>query len=277
MAHRYLEVFELVLSFHCDLFSQRFPPFQSFFHRAVELVNAHWLRFKPTLIRLQSYCQVERWVWFQNVFWAFIFVGFVNVNGVSFSRLGGFVLIHTYTYMWYIRYIHKLIPRVFSSSSLVCRSTEYSRYCFPSLSDLTTTSPHRSSLYSLHPRKPEQTFHQSFRFARRRKYLCRNLVVDLKIPSCFSRRLICEWKGKRARCCDGNFLLAEPEVVMTTVISSHVKDKNCIFTGYQIFVTGEILVFHRCLYSKTIFIHEDKCLSVSKNLEFSRLKLKFMF
>ena len=35
----------------------------------------------------------------------------------------------------------------------VCRSPEYSRYCFPSLSDLRTTSAHRSSLCSLHPRK----------------------------------------------------------------------------------------------------------------------------
>ena len=28
------------------------------------------------------------------------------------------------------------------------------------------------------------------------------------------------------------------------------NDKNRIFTGYQTFVTGEILVFHRCLYNK---------------------------
>ena len=40
---------------------------------------------------------------------------------------------------------------------------------------------------------------------------------------------------------------------MTTVISSHVKDKNCIFTGYQIFVTGKILVFHGGLYNKSYF------------------------
>ena len=39
------------------------------------------------------------------------------------------------------------------------------------------------------------------------------------------------------------------EEVMTTVISSHVKNKNGIFNGYQIFVTGEIVVFHRCLYN----------------------------
>ena len=100
----------------------------------------------------------------------------------------------------------------------------------------------------------EQTYHQSFRFARRRKYLCRNLVVHLKISSCFSRRLIGEWKRyKRARCCDGNFLLAETEVVMTTVISSQVKDENCIFTGYKIFVTRKILVFHLCLCNNTLF------------------------
>jgi len=29
---------------------------------------------------------------------------------------------------------------------------------------------------------------------------------------------------------------------MTTVTSSHVKDKNRIFTGKEIFVTGKILV-----------------------------------
>ena len=51
-----------------------------------------------------------------------------------------------------------------------------------------------------------------------------------------------------AKCCNTLFLLAETEVAMTTVISSHVKDKNCIFTGYQIFVTGKILVFHRYLH-----------------------------
>ena len=33
-----------------------------------------------------------------------------------------------------------------------------------------------------------------------------------------------------ARCCDAIFLLAETEVAMTTVITSQVKDKNCIFT-----------------------------------------------
>ena len=57
-------------------------------------------------------------------------------------------------------------------------------------------------------------------------------------------------KTPMARCCDAVFLLAETEVAMTTAISSHGKDKNCIFTGYQIFVTGKILVFHRWLYNK---------------------------
>ena len=44
--------------------------------------------------------------------------------------------------------------------------------------------------------------------------------------------------------------LAETEVAVATVISSHVKDKNRIFTGNEIFVTGKILVFLRCLYNK---------------------------
>jgi len=57
-----------------------------------------------------------------------------------------------------------------------------------------------------------------------------------------------------ARCCDALFLLAETEVPMTTVISSHVKDKNCMFTGYQIFVAGKILEFRRCLYNNYIYI-----------------------
>ena len=34
-----------------------------------------------------------------------------------------------------------------------------------------------------------------------------------------------------ARCCDALFLLAETEVAMTTVISSHVKDKNIIVSS----------------------------------------------
>ena len=67
-----------------------------------------------------------------------------------------------------------------------------------------------------------------------------------------------------ARCCDALFLLAETDVAMTAVIPSHVKDKNCIFPGYQIFVTGKILVFHRCLYNKkyiykNIYMSKNKC------------------
>ena len=57
-----------------------------------------------------------------------------------------------------------------------------------------------------------------------------------------------------ARCCDAPFLWAEIDVTMKTVISSHVKDKNCVFTGYQIFVTGKVLVFHRCLYNNKFWI-----------------------
>ena len=56
-----------------------------------------------------------------------------------------------------------------------------------------------------------------------------------------------------ARYCYALFLLAETDVAITTMISSHVKDKNCIFTWYQSFVTGKILVFHRCLYNKYIY------------------------
>ena len=53
-----------------------------------------------------------------------------------------------------------------------------------------------------------------------------------------------------ARCCDALFLLAKTVVAMTTVISSHVKDKNYVFIRYSIFVTEKILVFHRCLNNK---------------------------
>lgn len=52
-------------------------------------------------------------------------------------------------------------------------------------------------------------------------------------------------KDKRVRCCDDKFLLVETEVGMTTVISSLVTDKNCIFTGFEIFGIGKIRVFHR--------------------------------
>ena len=52
------------------------------------------------------------------------------------------------------------------------------------------------------------------------------------------------------RCRNGNFLLAATEVVMTVLTSSQVKDKNCIFTACEIFITEKILVFHRYLYNK---------------------------
>ena len=43
------------------------------------------------------------------------------------------------------------------------------------------------------------------------------------------------WKiAKRTRCCHALFLLAETEVPTTTVIPSHAKDKNRIFSGYEI-------------------------------------------
>ena len=66
---------------------------------------------------------------------------------------------------------------------------------------------------------------------------------------------------KKMWCDDGNFLLAETEVVMTTLISSHVNDKNCIFTGYEIFVTGNILLFHRYLITNsTLIVSSTRCL-----------------
>lgn len=60
-------------------------------------------------------------------------------------------------------------------------------------------------------------------------------------------------KSKHIQCFDGNFLLAETEVVMTTLLSSLVNGTKCIFTGYEIFVTGKIVVFHRYLYNKRFF------------------------
>ena len=52
--------------------------------------------------------------------------------------------------------------------------------------------------------------------------------------------------SEKMGCSDGDFLLAETEVLVT-LISSHVKDKNLIFTANEIFFTGKILVFHRYL------------------------------
>lgn len=56
------------------------------------------------------------------------------------------------------------------------------------------------------------------------------------------------------QCFDGNFLLAETEGVMTTLLSSLVNGTNCIFTVYEIFVTGKIIVvFYQYLYNKRFF------------------------
>ena len=37
-----------------------------------------------------------------------------------------------------------------------------------------------------------------------------------------------------------SYLIAEADMATTIAISSQVKDKNCIFTGYQTFVTGKM-------------------------------------
>ena len=63
----------------------------------------------------------------------------------------------------------------------------------------------------------------------------------------------CPLKGvnnslRKGKYCYGNFLLAETEVVMTTLISSQVKDKNRFFTGYEIFLTGKFVVFHQYIF-----------------------------
>ena len=47
-------------------------------------------------------------------------------------------------------------------------------------------------------------------------------------------------------------------VTMATPISSHVKDKNSIFTArgeHNFLVQGEILVFHQYLYNKKQLFH----------------------
>ena len=72
----------------------------------------------------------------------------------------------------------------------------------------------------------------------------------IKFVSTSGHVIFCLLYRPIARCCNAIFLLVENEVAMTTVITSKVKDKNCIFTGHQIFVSGKILVFHRCLYNK---------------------------
>lgn len=57
------------------------------------------------------------------------------------------------------------------------------------------------SNYQLCYLSSEQTFHQSFRFARRRKHLCRNKVVELKIPFCFFKANDFLMKKKNASRC----------------------------------------------------------------------------
>ena len=52
-----------------------------------------------------------------------------------------------------------------------------------------------------------------------------------------------------------------------------MKDKNRIFTGYQIFVTGEILVFHRCLYNKKVLPNNVVTLLIHLLLLLKLLKL----
>ena len=53
---------------------------------------------------------------------------------------------------------------------------------------------------------------------------------------------------RKVKYCYGSFLLAETEVVMTTLMSSHVKDKNRFFARYQIFLTRKFVVFHRYIF-----------------------------
>ena len=71
-------------------------------------------------------------------------------------------------------------------------------------------------------------------------------MVELKIPFCFFKANDFLMKKKTRH----YVLLAETKIVMTTLISVLVKDNNCIFTGYEIFATGKILVFQRYLCNK---------------------------
>ena len=50
---------------------------------------------------------------------------------------------------------------------------------------------------------------------------------------------------RKVKYCYWNSLLVETEVVMITLISSQVKDKNRFFIGYEIFLSGKFVVFHR--------------------------------
>ena len=51
-------------------------------------------------------------------------------------------------------------------------------------------------------------------------------------------------------------------VTMVTPISSHVKDKNSIFTAHDedmiFLVKGKLLVFHQYLYNKIKYTQEDR-------------------
>ena len=53
-------------------------------------------------------------------------------------------------------------------------------------------------------------------------------------------------------------------VTMATPISSHVKDKNSIFTArgeHDFLVKGEMLVFHQYLHNKLTLVGYEKNLS----------------
>ena len=65
--------------------------------------------------------------------------------------------------------------------------------------------------------------------------------ISNQLTACLSEKLYCNW-----------IIML---VTMATPISSHMKDKNSIFTArgednYDFLVKGEILVFHQYLYNK---------------------------
>ena len=77
-------------------------------------------------------------------------------------------------------------------------------------------------------------------FAPRRHFLNE---ISNEPATCLSGKLSCNWL----------IML----VTMATPISSHVKDKNNIFTARDeddFFVTGKILVFHQYLYNKKALV-----------------------
>lgn len=88
-------------------------------------------------------------------------------------------------------------------------------------------------------------------------FVVENVYVEISLLSWkFHHDFQDDWfvneKVKRVRCCDDNFLLVETEVGMTTVISSLVTDKNCIFTGLEILALGKSGYFIG-LYNKVIY------------------------